>query len=58
MKLVDRMFSTELAPVEKRAPKRVSLLKSLIDYPDDFKLEAWIEEGQINITIRKREVKE
>ena len=36
--------------------KKPSLLKDLIDCPDDFELHACVEDGEIVVRLRKKEV--
>ena len=34
--------------------KKPSMIKDLIDCPDDFELHAWVEDGEITVKLRKR----
>lgn len=50
MSLLRKMFTTNLSGTKPKP----SVLKSIISSPDDFKLIAWVENGELNIKIKKK----
>ena len=54
-KIVDRIVKQiDFAGMFKRQPKKESVLKDLINDPDSFEFNGYVENGEIKISIRKR----
>lgn len=54
--IFDRLFSKAITVrAATELEKRPTLLKMLADTPEDFKLEAWIENEEINIKIKRKD---
>ena len=54
-KIVDRIVKQiDFAGMFKRQPKKESVLKDLINDPDSFEFNGYVENGEIKINIRKR----
>lgn len=55
MSFMNKMFSKAITTkVNKEIQKKPSLLKLISSTPEDFKLEAWIENEEIVIKIKKK----
>lgn len=55
MSFMNKMFSKAItAKVNEKIQKKPSLLKLIASTPEDFKLEAWIENEEVVIKIKKK----
>lgn len=59
MSFMNKMFSKAItAKVNEEIQKKPSLLKLIALTPEDFKLEAWIENEEVVIKIKKKKGEE
>lgn len=55
MSFMNKMFSKAItAKANEEIQKKPSLLKLIASTPEDFKLEAWIENEEVVIRIKKK----
>ena len=59
MSFMNKMFSKAITTkVNEEIQKKPSLLKLIASTPEDFKLEAWIENEEVVIKIKKKKGEE
>lgn len=59
MSFMSKMFSKAItAKANEEIQKKPSLLKMIASTPEDFKLEAWIENEEVVIKIKKKKGEE
>lgn len=57
MSFMKKMFSKTIeTKATEEIVKRPSLLKLISATPDDFKLEAWVEENELRIVVKKKDI--
>lgn len=55
MSFMNKMFSKAITTkTNEEIQKKPSLLKLIASTPEDFKLEAWIENGEVIIKIKEK----